>query len=171
MSVPVRAEPVVAEPVAAAPVERTSSTSSSSAGSTSLLAREAEEGVQILDRLSDVCKAQFQCPPMSPSYVSEAKAVILLRGTKAGKQPLGRAGVQGSGRADVPAHLPLAASCCLAGSCAPHAQRPCCPPLTSANFVLLQGWGWGSAPGTACCWPACRRRRQATRPAGPPPSS
>ncbi|KAL4439223.1 hypothetical protein ABPG77_004125 [Micractinium sp. CCAP 211/92] len=83
MSAPVRVEPVEVEPVAAAPVERTSSTSSG-AGDTSFLAKEAAEGVQILERLSDVCKAQFQCPPMSPSYVSESKAVILLRGTKAG---------------------------------------------------------------------------------------
>ncbi|KAL4428444.1 hypothetical protein ABPG75_002533 [Micractinium tetrahymenae] len=77
--------PVRVEPVEAGPVERTSSASSGGGGGyASLLAKEAEEGVQILDRLGNVCKAQFQCAPMSPSYVSEAKAVILLRGTKAG---------------------------------------------------------------------------------------
>lgn len=114
MSAPVRVEPVAAAPVAAAPLERTSS-GSSGPGGTSLLAKEAAEGVQILERLSNVCRAQFQCPPMSPSYVSESKAVILLRGTKAGAQ-------QRQSKAAARTARPLATR--LASSCALRAWLP-----------------------------------------------
>lgn len=52
-----------------------------------MLQSAASESVQILDNLSRVCRTRYQCPPMSPSYVQEAKALILLRGTKAGEWP------------------------------------------------------------------------------------
>ncbi|EFN55392.1 hypothetical protein CHLNCDRAFT_134482 [Chlorella variabilis] len=42
-------------------------------------------GVDIVSKLSNVCKSRYQCPPLSPSYIQEAKAIILMRGTKAGK--------------------------------------------------------------------------------------
>lgn len=38
-----------------------------------------------MSKLSNVCKSRYQCPPLSPSYIQEAKAIILMRGTKAGK--------------------------------------------------------------------------------------
>ena len=50
----------------------------------SLLQTAASEGVDILSKLTTVCRNKYQCPPLSPSYVQSSKAVILLRGTKAG---------------------------------------------------------------------------------------
>ena len=54
----------------------------------SLLQTSASEGADILSKLSTVCHNKYQCPPLSPAYVQGSKAVILLRGTKAG-EPIG----------------------------------------------------------------------------------
>ena len=51
----------------------------------SLLQTAASEGMDILNKLSTVCHNKYQCPPLSPAYVQGSKAVILLRGTKAGE--------------------------------------------------------------------------------------
>jgi len=55
------------------------------AGGSKLLREAATEGLDIVTRLSNICKSRYQCPPLSPSFVQEAKAVILLRGHKAGE--------------------------------------------------------------------------------------
>ncbi|KAI3428488.1 hypothetical protein D9Q98_007313 [Chlorella vulgaris] len=49
-----------------------------------LLQLTCKESLDVLDRLSQVCHSQYQCAPMSPAYIQEAKGIIILRGTKAG---------------------------------------------------------------------------------------
>ena len=50
-----------------------------------LLRHASEEGSDILNKLSRTCRSRYQCPPLSPSFISQAKAVLLLRTTKAGQ--------------------------------------------------------------------------------------
>lgn len=88
----------------------------------SLLQTAAIEGVDILNKLSTVCHNKYQCPPLSPAYVQGSKAVILLRGTKAG---LG-VGFR-SGHGILLAHLP--------------AHRPSEPPRWSAPVFLKYNVG------------------------------
>jgi hypothetical protein len=40
--------------------------------------------VDIIKKVSKVWRSRHQCPPLSPSYIQEAKGIILLRSTKAG---------------------------------------------------------------------------------------
>lgn len=69
---------------AAAAAAEPAAVSGGSRGS-ELLRHASEEGSDILSKLSCTCRSRYQCPPLSPSFISQAKAVLLLRTTKAGQ--------------------------------------------------------------------------------------
>lgn len=85
-------------PASAAAAEPAPAAATYSGRSSELLRQAADEGCNILTKLTRTCRSQFQCAPLSPAFISEAKAVLLLRSTKAGQcwgRREGMAGIAG----------------------------------------------------------------------------
>eukprot|EP00887_Chlorella_sp_A99_P005042 scaffold4.g5042.t1 len=72
------------------------------------LARAGEEGLALVDKLSDVCTRRYKsCAPFSPSFISAAHAVILMSTVKGGLG-VGYAGGHGIALVKLPATGPEA---------------------------------------------------------------
>lgn len=174
-------------PASAAAAEPAPAATTYSGRSSELLRQAANEGCDILTKLSRTCRSRFQCAPLSPAFISEAKAVLLLRTTKAGQRLVGG---RGGKHSDVhsrlsdwaPAPASRASPTSLLHISAPQLsvyfvsatlclkQRVCPSACLPPALPPTQGWASASAAGEASCWPACRRSPPPARRAGRRPS-